>query len=108
MEATSDIRRRQQERENGTLIVRRRRRSVEEFFANPEVGPAGFNSTGFVRFGQFVWHEIGITGEAVTKNVIFYLTGEESSQSGVGGRAVGKSRLFEEGELSSLGFDFYF
>jgi hypothetical protein len=79
---------------------------VEEFLANPEVGPAGFNSTGFVRFGQFVWHEIGITG--VTKNVIFYLTGEESSQSGVGGRAVGKSRLFEEGELSSLGFDFYF
>jgi hypothetical protein len=55
-----------------------------------------------------VWHEIGITGEAVTKNVIFYFTGEESSQSGAGGKAAEKSRLLEKVELSSLGFDFYF
>ena len=81
---------------------------MEEFLANPEVGPAGFNSAGFVRFGQFVWHEIGITGEAVTKNVIFYLTGEESSQSGAGGKAAEKSGCLEKVELSSLGFDFYF
>ena len=86
VESTGDVRRRQEQSENGALVVRRGGRSVEEFLANPEVGPAGFNSAGFVRFGQFVWHEIGITGEAVTKNVIFYLTGEESSQSGAGGR----------------------
>ena len=52
------IRRRQEQRKHRTRIARRRSLHMKQFFPDPILSPARFNSARFVSFRQFVRHRV--------------------------------------------------